>query len=56
MAALFLLLIQLAFTPSDAEMVAVPTLVALRPVLPRNIDVPEKPRLTFERLLDTRRR
>jgi hypothetical protein len=52
MASLFLLLIQLTFTPSDAEIVAVPALVALRPVLPRNIDVPDKLRLTFERLLE----
>jgi len=52
MASLFLLLIQLTLTPSDAEIVAVPMLVALRPVLPRNIDVPDKLRLTFERLLE----
>ena len=52
MAALFLLFVQLTQTPSVAELAALPMLVALRPVLPRNIDVPDKLRATFERLLE----
>src|SRR5262245_54196514 len=51
MIAVAVLLVQLALSITGAGAITTSAPIAVRPVLPRNIEVPDNVRLTFERFL-----